>query len=434
MPKNPMEFVARSLAESHPEDAARALEAIDAPDAVKVVERLPVRIAGRVLEQLSPVAAAAILPSLGEHKTRRLLVAIPPRRAASILLHLDEGVRDEALAGLPDTEARQLASLLKYPSSCAGGMMDTQVASVLVDATVREAIQSLRRTPRHMLWYLYVVDRDGRLIGVLNTRELLLAAPRDAVETLMRGNVLSVSASASREEVAEVLRAHRYVALPVVDNDGRLLGVLKHDEVLQTLREEAFVDLQKMVGAGAEEHALSPVSLVVRKRLPWLYVNLATAFLAAAVVGLFESTIAQVTALAVLLPVVAGQGGNTGAQALAVVMRGIALREIAPGAARRVMLKELSGAFLNGVLVAVGTGLAVWAWDGRAALAAVIFFAMIVNMAAAGFFGAVIPILLAARGQDPAQSSSIFLTTVTDCVGFAAFLGFAAAFMPLIVG
>jgi len=433
MPKNPMEFVARSLSESHPEDAARTLEAMDASDAAKVVRRLPMRVAGRVLEQLSPAAAAAILPNLGEESSRRLLEAIPVRRAASILLHLDEGIRNQAIEGLPDTAARQLANLLQYPPSCAGGMMDTQVASVVVDATVREAIQSLRRTPRHMLWYLYVTDRAGKLVGVLNTRELLLAEPRQAVEPLMRGNVLAVPASASREEVAEILRAHRYVALPVVDTEGRLLGVLKHDEVLQTLREEAFVDLQKMVGAGAEEHALSPVSLVVRKRLPWLYVNLATAFLAAAVVGLFESTIAQVTALAVLLPVVAGQGGNTGAQALAVVMRGIALREIAPGAERRVLQKELFGAFLNGTVVAVGTGLAVWAWDGRGALAAVIFFAMIVNMAAAGLFGAAIPMFLAARGQDPAQSSSIFLTTVTDCVGFAAFLGFAAAFMPFIV-
>ena len=430
----PLEFMVRSLAESHPEDAARALEALDSKEAGNVVRRLPVRTAGRVLEKLSPVAAADVLPGIGADKMRTLLEDLTPRQAAAILLHLDEAVRTETLQGLPQTAARRLSDLLEYPSDTAGGMMETRVASIASDATVRDAQAALRRTRRETLWYLYVTDREGRLVGVLNTRELLLAEPRTTIESLMRGDVLSVQATATRDEVGDILSKHRFVALPVVDSENRLLGVLKHEEVLQTLREEAFIDLQKMVGAGAEEHALSPVSLVVRKRLPWLYVTLGTAFLAAAVVGLFEGTIEKVTALAVLLPVVAGQGGNTGAQALAVVMRGIALREIAPGAERKVVLKEVFGGFLNGALVAVGTALAVWAWDGRPALAAVIFFAMIVNMAAAGLFGAMIPLALVARGQDPAQSSSIFLTTVTDCVGFAAFLGFAAAFMPLIVG
>jgi magnesium transporter len=161
-------------------------------------------------------------------------------------------------------------------------------------------------------------------------------------------------------------------------------------------------------------------------------VNLATAFVAAAVVGLFEGTIEKVTALAVLLPVVAGQGGNTGAQSLAVVMRGIALRELIPGTTRRLLVKESVGALINGVAVAVGTGAAVFLWDGRPGLVLIIGLAMVVNMAAAGLSGAAIPLVLQALGRDPAQSASIFLTTVTDVVGFAAFLGFAVLFMPLL--
>jgi magnesium transporter len=174
------------------------------------------------------------------------------------------------------------------------------------------------------------------------------------------------------------------------------------------------------------------VSVVVRKRLPWLYVNLATAFLASTVVGLFESTIEQVTALAVLLPVVAGQGGNTGAQSLAVVMRGLALRELLPGMTTRLLRKEMVGALINGLFVALGTGLAVLLWDGRLGLVLVIMLAMVVNMTAAGLFGAAIPLILRGLGRDPAQSASIFLTTVTDVVGFAAFLGFAVLLLPLI--
>jgi magnesium transporter len=169
-----------------------------------------------------------------------------------------------------------------------------------------------------------------------------------------------------------------------------------------------------------------------RKPSPWLYVNLATAFAAAAVVGLFEGTIEKVTALAVLLPVVAGQGGNTGAQSLAVVMRGIALRELGPGTVRRLLVKEVLGSLINGVAIALGTGVAVFLWDGRWGLMLIITLAMIVNMTAAGLAGAAIPLVLRALGRDPAQSASIFLTTVTDIVGFAAFLGFAVLFMSLL--
>jgi len=208
--------------------------------------------------------------------------------------------------------------------------------------------------------------------------------------------------------------------------------VVKPDEVLEAFQQEAFGDLQKMVGAGENERALSPVSVVVRKRLPWLYVNLATAFLASTVVGLFQHTIEQVTALAVLMPIVAGQGGNTGAQSLAVVMRGIVLRELIPGTTWRLVRKEVVGALLNGLAVACATGLAVFLWDGRLGLVLVITLAMVVNMTAAGLFGAAIPLLLRALGRDPAQSASIFLTTVTDVVGFAAFLGFAALFLPML--
>jgi magnesium transporter len=238
----------------------------------------------------------------------------------------------------------------------------------------------------------------------------------------------------TRQEVITLIRRHRFLALPVVDSDGRLVGVIKHDEALRAGQLEAFEDLQKMVGAGGDELALSPVSTVVKRRLPWLYVNLLTAFLAAAVVGAFEGTIQKVTALAVLLPIVSGQGGNTGAQALAVVMRGLALREIISGAAKRVIVKEALAGLFNGLAVAVGTAGAVWVWSRNYGLALVIFLSMIVNMVAAGLSGATIPLILKALNRDPAQSSSIFLTTVTDCVGFASFLGFAVIFMPLLVG
>jgi magnesium transporter len=370
---------------------------------------------------------------MGSEETRKLLADLPPRQAAAILQHLEDAMREAALSGLESERAKGIESLLHYPPDTAGGMMDPRITSIRADLSVGEAINVLRRAPRQTLYYLYVTDRDGKLVGVLNMRDLLLASPRDPIEPMVRRDVVTIPATLPRDEMATLIQQRRFVALPVVDSEAHLLGVVKPDEILDALQQEAFGDLQKMVGAGEDERALSPVSVVVKKRLPWLYVNLATAFLAAAVVGLFESTIERVTALAVLLPVVAGQGGNTGAQSLAIVMRGIALRELGPGTTRRLLVKEGLGALINGMAVAIGTGLAVLVWDGRPGLVLIISLAMVVNMAAAGLSGAAIPLVLRALGRDPAQSSSIFLTTVTDVVGFAAFLGFAVLFMPLLL-
>jgi magnesium transporter len=213
--------------------------------------------------------------------------------------------------------------------------------------------------------------------------------------------------------------------LPVVDFNDRLLGVVRHAALLEAAREEVSIDIQTMVGVSRDETALSTVSFAVRKRLPWLEVNLVTAFMAASVVGLFEHTIARFTALAVLLPVVAGQSGNTGAQALAVAMRGLALREIRPRHWRRLVTKEMSVAALNGVAVALTTAVGVFFWSRSYGLALVIGVSMVISMTAAGLAGASIPVLLTALRQDPAQSSSIILTTVTDVVGFFSFLGIA---------
>jgi magnesium transporter len=224
----------------------------------------------------------------------------------------------------------------------------------------------------------------------------------------------------------------RLASLPVLDFEGRLLGVIRHDTLAATAQETAAADMQAMVGASRQERALSPVAFAVKKRLPWLEINLATAFLAASVVGLFEGTIARFTALAVLLPVVAGQSGNTGAQALAVTMRGLAMREIRIGQWPRLLRKEASVALLNGIAVSLTTAAGVFLWSRSPGLSLVIGISMVVSMIAAGIAGVLIPTVLTTIGQDPAQSSSIILTTVTDVVGFASFLGIATLLAALL--
>lgn len=428
-----IKLLVRSFVESNPRDAAQAFEQLEIDEAFQIIVNLPFRTEALVLERLTPNKASSILERLDPERRRELLAVMPPRTASLLLQHLEENKREETLTHLPEKVARQIRELMYYPPDTAGGMMEPRVTSIPFDLTVQAAVAHFRKAPRQTLYYLYVTDRDGKLIGVLNMRDLLLASPRDRIESLVYKEILSVPATMGRDEVITLIRRHRFLALPVIDQEARLIGVIRHDEALRAGQLEAFENMQKMVGAGGDERALSPVITVIKRRLPWLYVNLLTAFLAAAVVGLFEGTIQKVTALAVLLPIVSGQGGNTGAQALAVVMRGLALREIISGTAKRVIGKEVLAGLFNGVAIAIGTAVAVWLWSKNYGLGLVIFLSMIVNMVAAGLSGAAIPLALKALNRDPAQSSSIFLTTVTDCVGFASFLGFAVIFMPLLV-
>ena len=436
----PLESLLQSFVELHPDQASRSFEALDLDERIRLVTTLPTRIALTLMQRISPHSVAPILSGLENDRAKELLSELPARVASSILTHTEPSYRTEILEELPENLSRSLRSLSQYPGDTAGAMMEPRVASLSSDFTVEQATAAIRKTPREALHYLYVTKRDGTLAGVVNMRDLLLADPQDSIGPIIKTQLLSVPDTMPSNEVVQKMREKRFLALPVVDFEGRLVGVVKQADALQVGQDAAFSDMQKIVGAGADERALSSVKTVVKSRLPWLYVNLITAFMAAAVIGAFEGIIAQVAALAVLLPVVAGQGGNTGSQSLAVVMRGLALREVIPGTTRQLITKELAAGVINGIAVAIVTAIAVFAWrivanDTVAAgfgLALVIGMAMIVNMAAAALAGAVIPLILQACGRDPAQSAAIFLTTVTDIVGFAAFLGFASLCMPLI--
>ncbi|MGD2062971.1 MAG: magnesium transporter [Nitrospirota bacterium] len=431
----------RAFVELHPVDAARTFETLGLDEMVRLFKRLSTKQAVALLERITAEMGARLFAALEVERARELLAATLPRVASAIVRQLDDDTRAAILTGLDASAAAALQELGGYPADVAGAMMEPRVASLSIDLTAQQAIAKLRKTPRDVLHYLYVTERDGKLIGVLNMRDLLLASPRDAIDTLVRREMVTIPDTMNHEEVVRVMRERGFLALPVVDFDGRLVGVIKQSEVLGAGQLEAFEDLQKLVGAGADERALSPVTMVVKRRLPWLFVNLGTAFLAAAVVGLFEGIIAKIAALAVLLPVVAGQGGNTGSQSLAVVMRGIALREVIPGVKKRVIVKEVLGGLFNGIAIAVVTAGAVFAWRlaagdtvGQATgMAMIIGLAMVANMVAAAGAGAVIPLLLKTFGQDPAQSAAIFLTTVTDIIGFAAFLGLATLLSAMIL-
>ncbi|MBI4115267.1 MAG: magnesium transporter [Candidatus Omnitrophica bacterium] len=424
----------KTFFEKHPADAAQALEILPHEEARAILLNLSSDVASQTIEYLNPHVASLIFDDLTPEQAKSFMDNVSPKRMADILIDLPTERRSQFLQVLEASHRRTLETLLTYPPETAGGMMSPGVIALSKDLTVRDAIQNIRNLGKKKpFYYVYVTDTDNRLQGVLGMRDLILADPQTPIETLMMKEVVSVPAETDREEVVKLASKRRYLTMPVVDSEKRLLGIIHSEDLIEAAEEEASEDIQKMFGAGGDEEILSPVSFSLKKRLPWLHVNLATAFLAASVVGLFESTIARISALAVFLPVVAGQGGNTGAQTLAVVIRGLALGQLDKNVTRRVILKEAALGILNGVVVGLVTAAVAYLWHGNPYFGLVIGLAMIVNMAVATVSGAMIPIAMRAIGWDPAQSSSIILTTVTDVIGFASFLGFATFFQHLLV-
>jgi magnesium transporter len=417
----------------YPGEATEVLEGTPLEQIVAFLQTQQTRRAATALARLSPAVAADCLIRLSEEALRRILPALDPGDVAVALSRLDESDRERRLAVLDPALAKELRELMSYPEDSAGRMMDTRVVTFRPQMTLREVLNKLRASRGAPSQDIVVAGDDNKLVGLVSLADAVRADPRRPLEQLVRRTPVSVHAMSPREQVVDLLSRRDVMTLPVVDLEGRLLGVIRHDaQLVQAVQEEATADLQTMVGASKEERALSPPSFAVRKRLPWLNINLLTAFLAAAVVGLFEGTIAKFTALAVLLPVVAGQSGNTGAQALAVTMRGLALREIRVRHWLRVLAKEFVAGAVNGAAIAVVTGLGVLIWSRSLGLAFVIALAMVLSMAIASVSGAAVPLLLTAVGQDPAQSSSIVLTTITDVMGFFSFLGLATLFASLL--
>lgn len=428
--RTPIAGLVKKFFETDPTEAIRSLETLSEGDVVGVLNLLPPSLSSQVFTRLQPHVASALVGHIPENRLPELLSLVDPQQGATILMNLAENERQRFVNHLPEQTKTRMGELLSYPIGSAGRIMTTEFLAFRTDVKAKDAVLSIRSIVRKNVpvTYTYVVNDRNHLVGVLNMRDLLLAQGDVPLESVMRKDVFTVNAMMDREEIAHQLSERRFLAAPVVDHEGRLLGVVKSDQLLGHIQEEATEDIQKMVGAGGDERAFSPISFSLRKRLPWLHVNLATAFLAAWVVSLFEDIIAKITVLAVFLPVVAGQGGNAGAQSLAVVMRALVMREIPSERVWKLVLKESGIGILNGLIIGSVTAIVVWFWHGNPYLGLVIALAMIVNLLAAGFSGAAIPIVLKALGRDPAQASSIILTTITDVVGFFVFLGFAVVF------
>lgn len=409
----------------YPGEAARLMNAFPTEEILKYLQAEPASRSAEIFARLNPEIAAGLIEVMEDDFFIGLFNLIDPALAARLLSRLRIETVESRLSLLPPSLAKELRELMEYPPGTAGYLMDPRVSTFHPDDTIEEVLKRIRAIRDRRIVNINIVDNNGRLAGVIPLQEVAVSQPQERLGDLIRGQPVAIQAMSPREEVVGLLEEQKLLSLPVVDIEGMLLGIIRYDALVNAAKQDATEDVQAMFGAGRDERALSKVSFAIRKRLPWLEINLATAFLAAAVVGIFEETIARITVLAVFLPVVAGQSGNTGSQALAVTMRGLALREIRGRHWFRVARKEVLVGFINGCAVALTTSLIVFFWADSFGLTVVIAVAMVFSMAIAGLSGAVIPIVLKAFGQDPAQSSSIILTTVTDVVGFMSFLGLA---------
>ncbi len=409
----------------HPADLADQLQRLPRAEAQSVLQQLPRPQAAAALDEMEKDQAIDLLKVCPVEQLVDLFAELAPNAIADLAAALSPAKRRAVLTQLPEEKARHVNALLRYPPDTAGGIMTDRFLTLRPEQTVQECLTVLRSRPEPRadeVAYLYVTDEAQRLVGIVPLRDLVFRQSDRRIGEIMNREVRFLAAEADQEEIARQLDHYHYLALPVLDHAGHLVGIVKSSDALEIAQAEATEDMQLMVGLSGEERALTPWNKSVRKRLPWLFINLATAFLAAAVVNAFESTIAKWTALAVFLPIIAGQGGNAGMQTLTVIIRDMALGELSAGDGWKALFKELMLALVNGLAVGLVVGVVGYLWKGSLALGIVATLAMLLNALSAALAGVVIPFGLKTLRVDPALASSIFVTTVTDVAGFAFFL------------
>jgi magnesium transporter len=421
------------LQKQHPADLAQIFGAVLDTERSAVfallVERQP-KLAMETISEMGPEPGALLLTGRSAEDIAKLLHELPSDDAAALIDYLPEELSREVLELMRRKESGQVESLLEYGEQTAGRIMNPAVFALNEDLTVGEAITALQGSRDvEMVFYLYVVDVRRHLVGVTSLRRLLLVSPETPLKRIMTPDVISVRVDTDQEEVARQVASYNLLAVPVVDEENKLAGVVTVDDVIDVIKDEATEDLLRLAGVSGDERIATPAGEAIRKRLPWLGVNLVTAFVAASVVALFEGTIEKVTALAVFMPIVAGMGGNAATQTLTVIVRGLALGELSWVNARKALGKEAVVGLGNGLALGVVAAGVAWATKHDPMLGLLLGMAMVCNMFVAATAGTLVPLGLKAMKVDPALASAVFITTFTDVVGFASFLGLATVFL-----
>jgi magnesium transporter len=411
---------------------AQFLERLEVEDRRDVLRQLSTERAAEVLSEMDEENAAAVLTEMRTPRAVRILDDFEPDDAADVVAELEPEVRDHLMSRLERDSRSSIETLLSYDPDTAGGSMTTEVDTALEDMTVDEATDLIREfADKHEdLHYVYVIDRDHHLKGLVSLRKLIQSRPQQKISAIMRTDIQGIcTPEMDKEEVALLMAEHNLPDIAVVDESRMLLGVITHDDVLDVIQEEATEDIQKLAGAGGDEDIHDEIPFSIWRRLPWLAVNLATAFVAATVVKLFESEIGSLPILAAIMPIIAGVGGNSGQQSLAITIRSIALGQVKDGDSRRILYRQAAIGLVNGLLIGLLAAVMVSFFGGPPKLSIIVLAAMIINLAVGCLTGTLIPLLMVKLKQDPAQVSSILLTFVTDTGGFFIFLTLGSIFL-----
>ncbi|HLG58558.1 MAG TPA: magnesium transporter [Vicinamibacterales bacterium] len=420
------------LQKQHPADLAQVFGELSDRDrqaAFSLLADRNGRLAMEALSELGPEGGSALLGTLPAEEIAKLAQEIPSDDAAALIDHLPEDLSAAVLDLMRPKESKVVENLLEYKERTAGRIMNPNVFALSEDMTVGEAITELQSNREvEMVFYLYVVDERRHLVGVVSLRRLLLVSPETPLKRIMTTDLISARVDMDQEEVARLVADYNLLAIPVVDEENKLVGSITVDDVIDVIKDEATEDIYRLAGVSGDERVFTAASESLKKRLPWLGINLATAFLAAAVVGLFTNTIDALPILAVFMPIVAGMGGNAATQTLTVIVRGIALGELSWSNSRKALIKEAIVGLGNGLTLGLVAAAVAWATRGDPVLGLVLGAAMVINMFVAATAGVLIPLGLRAGGVDPALASSVFITTLTDVFGFFSFLGLATLF------
>ncbi|HEX5819274.1 MAG TPA: magnesium transporter [Gemmatimonadales bacterium] len=423
---------ARLAGELEPADLADVLAALDDDERVAAVQVLPAEVSGQALIEMPEAEHPEdTLASLDAAQAADIVEELADDDAADILGELEPADQERILAAVEDADRADVEKLLVYHEETAGGLMTSHIVTVLDTATVAAALDEVRRQSEEVedFYEVFVTDHRRRLVGVLPFRALAVNAPTRPVREIMQEPVARVGPEEDQEEVARLMARYNLPSVPVVDLDDRLLGCVTFDDVSDVVEAENTEDILKFGGVSSTEELRGTWVMAVRSRLPWLVVNLVTAFVAGAVVLSRQDVLSRIVLLTAYMPIIAGMGGNAGTQALAVTVRGLALGLIPATEATRVITKEMLAGLFNGLVVGIITGVTALLLGHGAKLGLVVFFAMSGNLLVAGFAGAFIPVLLERFKVDPAIASSIFVTTFTDVCGFSLLLGLASAIL-----
>ena len=432
--ESPFETILEQIDEIHPVDFLEALGEFD-DDPLIILEKLPDEYVALLLDYAEDDEKFNLLSLFSKNRQAQIISEMSSDELVDLLGTLDEDEQNEIITNMNTEEVEEVKTLLSYDPESAGGIMATEFISIKETDTVNETINYLRtmapdsETP----YYIYVVDDLNVLKGVVPLRQIIVSTPDTLIKDIMIENIISAPVDMDQEEVSHIFEKYGFMAIPVVDHNGEILGIITVDDVMEIMKEEYTEDMFRLAGLDEEEKVAGTVIGAIKSRLPWLLVNLVTATLAAKTVSLFENTIAQIVALATFMPMVAGMGGNAGSQTLTLIIRGIAIGEISYENQADILKKEIAIGIINGLCIGLVVGVLGYFWVGSLSFGFVIGTAMLLNLIVATISGYLVPVLLKKVGIDPALASAVFVTTVTDVLGFFFFLGLATIMLQYLI-